>query len=173
MRIVLIIFAVSALQLSCKNNPPASEAAAAKADTAKMEEITLPPPTMGKLDGAFIKLAEEQVIEPNLENKIWHYSFALSLKEETPKDNIYKGHWLDLKPKGEYSKGIYGETTESGRYVFNSKAGLLELRSSDGKSSEWKVKVDPASMIMIGTAKYGNNPWQMKLSRKDSLPVKE
>lgn len=156
----------------CKNKEKIDSSTETKAPEPEIQEVKMAAPAMAKLDEAFIKLSDAQKDVPELENKIWHYSFALSLKESTPKDNIYKGQWLDLMPKGHYKKGLFSETTEMGRYIYDENTTLLEMRSTSDTSTEWKVKVDPATMILIGTAKYGNNPWQIKLSRRDSLPNK-
>jgi hypothetical protein len=32
--------------------------------------------------------------------------------------------------------------------------------------------VDPDAMLLIGTQKYGNNPWQIKLVRRSAAPSK-
>ncbi len=171
---ILRVLALILLFSQCKNKENASIGTSSQTPTNnKVEEMKIPPPVMGKIDDKFIQLAEKQKDAPDLVNMIWHYTYALSIKEEAPKENIYKGQWLDLLTKGDYKKGLYVETTESGKYIYDEKTGLLELRSTIGTSSEWKVKVDPAHMILIGTSKYGNNPWQIKLSRRDSLPVKE
>ncbi len=169
---LLFIFLLSISLITCKNKEKIDSNSDQNASEPKLEEVKMPAPAMGKLDEAFIKLSDAQKDISEIENKIWHYSFALSLKESAPKDNIYKGQWLDILPKGHYKKGLYEETTEMGRYIYDDKTSLLELRSTSDTSTEWKVKVDPATMILIGTAKYGNNPWQIKLSRRDSLPNK-
>ncbi|MBK6546509.1 MAG: hypothetical protein IPO78_07660 [Saprospiraceae bacterium] len=167
-----LICSLGMLLICCKNKENKSTEAISGSENSKLEEIKLAPPTMGRIDDQFIQLSQSQKENLDLTNMLWHYSFALSLKEAAPKENIYKGQWLDLLPKGEYKKGLYGETTETGRYIFDEKTTFLELRSTTGTSSEWKVKVDPATMILIGTAKYSNNPWQIKLSRVDTLPGK-
>ena len=168
---LIILFLLSLFLITCKNKEKIESGPLQKALEPNLQEIKLPSPVMAKLDAAFIKLSDAQQDIPELENKKWHYSFALSLKETAPKDNIYKGQWLDILPKGHYKKGLYSEMTETGRFVYDEKTGLLEMRSTSDTSTEWKVKVDPATMILIGTAKYGNNPWQIKLSRRDSLPA--
>jgi hypothetical protein len=166
----VIIFLLSVCLLTCKNKEKNPGIVSEKAPEPNVQEIKAPAPVMGKLDDAFIKLADAQQDVPDLVDEIWHYTFGLSLKDPTPKENIFKGQWLDLLPKGHYKKGLYKETTEDGRYIYDEKTTLLEMRSTSGTSSEWKVKVDPSHMILIGTSKYGNNPWQIKLSRRDSLP---
>ena len=124
----------------------------------------------GKLDEAFIKASTGQKVNHDITDSVWHIFFALSLKDEVPKQNIYAGHWLDLLENGEYKKGIYDKTTDSGRYLYTDASKTLELRSTRDSSSEWTVKVDPDAMVLIGTSKYGYNPWQIKLLRKTGQP---
>lgn len=171
---ILRVLTLILLFSQCKNKEKGQITGPAPAASSnKIEEMKVPPPVMGKIDDIFIQLAEKQKDVPDLQDEIWHYTYALSIKDAAPKENIYKGQWLDLMPKGDYKKGLYSETNETGKYIYDEKTGLLELRSTIGTSSEWKVKVDPSHMILIGTSKYGNNPWQIKLSRRDSLPVRE
>lgn len=171
MRLILI-FLFSICLITCKNKENKS-GSGQNAPEPNLQEIKMPAPAMGKLDDAFIKRADAQKSIPDLEDQIWHYTYGLSLKETTPKDNIFKGQWLDLLPKGLYKKGLYRDTTENGRFIYDEATTILEMRSTSGTSTEWKVKVDPSHMILIGTSKYGNNPWQIKLSRRDSLPNKQ
>ncbi|MBK7232809.1 MAG: hypothetical protein IPH93_11250 [Saprospiraceae bacterium] len=124
-----------------------------------------------KLDQEFIDWSKTQKEYPMITDSIWHFYFALSIAEETPKDNIYKGHWLDLKEDFTYTKGIYSNKTDEGRYLYIPQNGTIELRSTIDSSSEWKLKVDPDAMLFIGTQKYGNNSWQIKFVRKSGLPV--
>ncbi len=81
-------------------------------------------------------------------------------------------HSLDLKQDGSYHKGIFDQTTDSGRFLYTSALKTLELRSERDSSSEWSVRVDPDAMLLIGTQKYGNNPWQIKLVRRSVAPSK-
>ncbi len=169
---IIRIIALLVFFIQCKNKEKLPmQNSAEPAPNHKVEEMKLPPPVMGKIDDKFIQLAEKQKEVPDLSSMIWHYTYALSIKDAAPKENIYKGQWLDLMSKGDYKKGLYSETTETGKYIYDEKSQLLEMRSTIGTSSEWKVKVDPEHMILIGTSKYGNNPWQIKLTRKDSIPV--
>lgn len=132
--------------------------------------VSTPQVVYGKLDDAFIQASSSQKVNHDITDSVWHIFFALSLKDEVPKQNIYAGHWLDLLENGEYKKGIYDKTTDSGRFLYVESTKTLELRSTRDSSSEWTVKVDPDAMVLIGTAKYGNNPWQMKLLRKTGQP---
>jgi hypothetical protein len=171
MRKFLVLFVVTISLVNCKNKDKSDMAVNQNVPEPDIKEIKAANPSMNKIDDAFIKLAEGQKDYPDIEDQIWHYTFGLSLKENAPKENLFKGQWLDLQKKGFYIKGIYQDTTEKGRYVYDEKTTLLELRSTRDSSYEWKVKVDPTHMLLIGTARYGNNPWQIKLTRSETLPV--
>ncbi|MBK8449758.1 MAG: hypothetical protein IPL42_06910 [Saprospiraceae bacterium] len=96
-----LICSLGMLLICCKNKENKSTEAISGSENSKLEEIKLAPPTMGRIDDQFIQLSQSQKENLDLTNMLWHYSFALSLKEAAPKENIYKGQWLDLLPKGE------------------------------------------------------------------------
>ncbi len=122
------------------------------------------------LDPAFQSMAQTQKINLMLTDSIWHFYAGVNLRE--PKPTLYKGDWLDLKEGGDYSRGVFDQTTDEGKYVYDDKSTILELRSSRRDSaSAWRVKVDPGALLIIGTEKYKNNPWQIKLNRSSGLPI--
>lgn len=160
--------------ICCKDNKQQiNDPANAESET-EIEEIKLPPAAMNKPDAKFMEAASKQKINNEITDQIWHYAFALSIKDPTPKENIYEGQWLDLLSNGTFKQGLYQDTTDSGYYLFTEteQEDILELRS-DKAASEWKVKKDPANLLLVGTSKYGNNPWQIKLRRSASLPEKK
>lgn len=158
------------LLLACKDKAAKENTVNTVEPPVKVEEIPLHGATMRKPDANFIQEAKSQKANQDLMDQIWHYSFALSIQEETPKENIYKGHWIDLLPEGKFKKGIYQDTTETGYYIFKEEGAVLELRS-EAASSEWRIKMDPTNLLLIGTSTYGNNSWQIKLSRNAELPT--
>lgn len=170
----LFAFIMVICSLSCKDNKEAVNADSETKTEAEVEEIKMPPAAMNKPDAQFKEAAAKQKINSELTDQIWHYAFALSIKDPTPKENIYEGQWLDLLSDGTFKQGLYQDTTDSGYYLFtdSEQDDLLELRSEKA-ASEWKVKMDPAHLLLVGTAKYGNNPWQIKLKRSALLPEKK
>lgn len=170
MKYIYISLLIS-LVIACKDKNPKVNTVNSVDPPVQVEEIPLQGAKMLKPDANFIESAKSQKPNADLTDQIWHYSFALSIKEETPKENIYKGHWLDLMPGGVFKKGIYQDTTESGYYIFKEEGAVLELRSEEA-SSEWRIKMDPTNMLLIGTSTFGNNSWQIKLSRRPALPAK-
>lgn len=172
-RLLMLLFLLGVGIFSCKSDSRTDTATQPAADeTGTVRKIQTSGKNYGKLDEAFIQASKSQKAEPDLTDSLWHIYFALSIAEETPKKNIYEGHWLDLKEDGSYQKGIYDQTTDSGRFLYTSALKTLELRSERDSSSEWSVRVDPDAMLLIGTQKYGNNPWQIKLVRRSVAPSK-
>ncbi|MCC6754518.1 MAG: hypothetical protein IT266_11110 [Saprospiraceae bacterium] len=169
----IALFCFTLLIASCKDKaePAAETAETTGSEPVVTQEVVPPAPVMNKPDPDFISKSKTQKDKAEVVDQVWHYYFALSIKDPTPKKNLYEGQWLDLKPGGTFARGLYQDTTEKGFYLYsdNGSEGLLELRS-DTAASEWKVKYDPSNMLLIGTAKYGNNPWQIKLKRSDKLP---
>lgn len=166
--VALLFLAVAA----CQKTQKAETKTAAPAPVTNSNSAAVPSIVkLLKADEAFIKQATLQKPYPMITDSIWNFYFALSISEPTPKDNIYKGHWLDLKENGQYSKGIYGSTTDMGYYFYDQSKKTVEFRSSmKDTSSEWTVKVDPDAMLLIGTARFNNNPWQIKLLRRSTMP---
>ncbi|MFN8281112.1 MAG: hypothetical protein U0V49_12610 [Saprospiraceae bacterium] len=169
--VVALLFLVGA---ACQKAKKAETATVGTSPVPATNSNSTPVPSIVKLlkaDEEFIKQATMQKPYPMITDSIWSFYFALSISEPTPKDNIYKGHWLDLKEDGRYSKGLYGNTTDEGYYFYDQLKKTVEFRSSiKDTSSEWSVKVDPDAMLLIGTARFNNNPWQIKLLRRSSLP---
>ncbi len=124
-----------------------------------------------RADDAFIKESATQKPFPMITDSLWNIYFALSISQETPKENIYKGHWIDLKEDGSYLKGVYDSEYDQGKFVYRPQTKTIELRSTmKDTSSEWTVKVDPDAMVLIGTERFNNNSWQIKLLRKSEKP---
>ena len=143
-------------------------------DVRKLQEIKTPTQPFAKINAPFKDLSTKQKPYLMLTDSIWHFYFALSLKEQAPKKNIYEGEWIDFLENGTYKKGLYDQTTDSGLYYYNSNSKFVELRSEVvDSSSEWDVRVDPDALLLIGTAKYNNNPWQIKLMRRTLFPVRK
>ncbi|MBK9272426.1 MAG: hypothetical protein IPM48_12610 [Saprospiraceae bacterium] len=168
--IAVVLFSIG----SCKPDQKVESKKPMVTNLPDNEGLKLSSNTMVKfapIDKDFIELSNQQKPYLLITDSLWHFYFALSISEETPKKNIYEGHWLDLKDNGTYEKGIFGDKTDEGRYLYVPQNGTIELRSVKDSSSEWKVKVDPDAMLFVGTEKYGNNPWQIKFLRKSKLPV--
>ena len=104
---------------------------------------------------------------------MWEYDFAIT-PEGSPKKNIFEGHWIDFKDDFSYVKGIYQDTTEAGYYIFdfdnNKQLEIIPLAGGD-TASGWRLMTNGEVIIMIGTGKYGNKGWQIKLVRTHAKPT--
>ncbi len=162
------------INLSCKKDVKTPVVSDNKNSIPSQSQLNAPKGSIVKLlraDQAFMDLCSSMKPAPMVTDSIWAFYFALSLSEATPKENIYQGHWLDLLDGGKYKKGIYESTTDEGYYWYKPEDKTIEFRSTQrDSSSEWGLRVDPDAMLLIGTAKYNNNPWQIKLLRKFSYP---
>ncbi|MCC6815483.1 MAG: hypothetical protein IT267_03605 [Saprospiraceae bacterium] len=178
MKFKYVLFSVSSLlAVSCKNGNKNSINANTNSNLPTLADTKVSKATAGvtvkllKADEAFSKEASAQKPFNMITDSLWHFYFALSISQETPKENIYKGHWLDLKDDGSYQKGEYEQITDEGKYIYHYDNKNIELRSTQkDSSSEWNVKVDPDAMLLIGTDRYNNNSWQIKLIRKSVKP---
>lgn len=160
--------------ISCKKDKPITSSNSTNPSNSSLSEAKVPVNSLVKLrraDEAFIKESSSQKPYNMITDSIWNFYFALSISEPTPKDNLYKGRWIDLRDDGTYQQGEYNLTTDEGRYIYRQDKKNIEFRSTQkDTSSEWTLKVDPDAMVLIGTEKYSNNPWQIKLLRKSGKP---
>ncbi len=172
MRVLFILAVVlNLLFVHCKSE---KKSRVDKPSSEILEKLDIPAPALAEADDAFKALAMKNSPNPDIEQGIWHYTYGLSIKEEAPKNNLFEGQWIDLMPGGQYTKGLYADTTEYGFFTFDDNTKVIQLRATNKKaSSEWKLMVDPDHMVWVGTATYGNNPWQIKFSRKFEIPTKK
>lgn len=123
----------------------------------------------GKVDADF--LAKSKSAKPYLmiTDSLWLFFVAIDPFQDKPKPILFEKTWLDLKENGEFEFGKAETIIDKGRFVYDDKMLTLEMRSEiKDSASMWKVKVDPDAMLLIGTEKYANNPWQIKLARKSN-----
>ncbi|NOT37680.1 MAG: hypothetical protein HOP11_09925 [Saprospiraceae bacterium] len=166
-------FLLAVIGISCKSDKtiPAANSTNPNTTIRESKPTSTSLVKLKKADEAFIKEATSQKPFLMITDSIWNFYFALSISEATPKDNLYKGRWLDIKEDGSYIQGEYENQTDEGKYLYNTESKTIEFRSiNKDTSSEWNVKVDPTAMVLIGTATYNNNPWQIKLVRKSGKP---
>jgi hypothetical protein len=83
------------------------------------------------------------------------------------KEGDYNGQWIDFKADHTYA---YGENTNikgNGRYHYSLDKGLVLMVDNDSskKAQEYEAKFADDVMILVGTATYGDNSFQMKLER--------
>ena len=135
-----------------------------------LQTVSQSPPVYGKVDEAFTKLSGSTKAFAMITDSVWHFHVAITM--DSPDPVIFRGgEWLDLLENGEYNSGVYNEVKDQGRLTYDEKTTILEMRSSKrDTSSQWRVKVDPDAMLLIGTSAYRNNPWQFKFNRAFARP---
>ena len=87
-------------------------------------------------------------------------------------ENPKEGYWLDFKENGTYDYGIWGEQKGSGTWTYDNDTRLLEMTPTSGpdKPSEWQVKHKEDNVVLLGTARFGNNTNQENWVRRATLP---
>ena len=172
MKTKLLLLTLVVSYAACKHDPrsnPTTAPPVVQDNTTKEEAVPSVKVAFAKIDNDFLNRVRDQKPAPMITDSIWHHYVGISIRIKDPL--IYKGDWIDLLPGGDYKSGKYSRTLDQGKFVFDELSQKLELRSSQqDSSSEWRVKVDPDAMLLIGTEKYQNNPWQIKLVRKYAIP---
>ena len=103
---------------------------------------------------------------PIIEADTWEYKFVYDGDGMSP-EGAYDGQWIDFKADHSY---VYGENENikgSGRYHYSLGKGLVVMVDSDvsKKAQEYEAKFAGDVMVLVGTATYGDNSYQMKLER--------
>jgi len=108
-----------------------------------------------------------------VEAGVWEYEFVFDGREMSKIDEK-KGMWIDFKENHTYTYGKYNKEMGAGKYHYTFDKNLLLMidDSSELPPQEWDVKTAGDAMVLIGTALYGNNAFQMKLMRGDAIPTK-
>lgn len=104
----------------------------------------------------------------------WEYEFVFNGKEMS-KAGEKAGSWIDFKQDATYTYGLYNEIQGSGKYHYKFEPAVLLMIDDDDSvmPQEWNTKSAGDNLILIGTQLYGNNAYQMKLVRRDAIPVKQ
>lgn len=104
---------------------------------------------------------------------VWEYEFVFDGKEMSPQGEK-AGSWIDFKDDNTYQYGLYNEIQGAGKYNYRIDDGQIVMVDDDESvmPQEWNTKSAGDNLILIGTQSYGNNAYQMKLVRRDTIPVK-
>lgn len=106
-----------------------------------------------------------------IEDGIWEYEFIHD-GSGMSKPGQHDGEWIDFKSDHTYAKGKGQDVLSSGKYHYEFSKDLVLMIPDDNKANpeEWKtIFGTDIVMILVGTAEYGNNNYQMKLKRRKSL----
>lgn len=169
-KFILLIITLSCLLFSCNEN---GNTANGTSDESKISQnspskgdMVKPTPNQMNADGT--KRKAWAIVTAD----IWHYKFALTVNE-TPKENIFEGYWIDFEDDFTFVKGKYNDTLSIGEYNFDFDSKILEIipTAGDEGRSEYRIQTNGEIIILIGTAKYGNNSTQIKLKRERKIPI--
>lgn len=106
-----------------------------------------------------------------IEDGIWQYQFIHD-GEKMIKPEAFDREYLDFKTDLTYEKGKAGKVIETGKYHYDFSKDQVLMVPDDAtlNPQEWKTMFkSDAFVILVGTAEYGNNNFQMKLERRKSL----
>ena len=112
------------------------------------------------------RIKENNEIFPILEADTWEYKFVFD-GSSMSKEGDYDGQWIDFKEDNSY---VYGDQTTkkgAGRYHFDLDKSILIMVDNDSnkKAQEYEAKFAGDVMVLVGTATYKDNAFQMKLER--------
>jgi hypothetical protein len=86
----------------------------------------------------------------------------LSEGQGAPKDILDLGEWYKFDKDFNYKHGFFDKIIDRGKYSLDIEKKLLLMLPSDKTQapSEWKILYSGDVIVMVGTAKFGNNPIQ-------------
>ena len=120
----------------------------------------------------FAAQADRQALPGYMKDVYWEYKHAETVTE-SHKTNIYAGHWVLLKDKGHYEKGVYAETKSKGRFVYDDKQKTIELRpeTAEVDAEVFDIKTNMADvMIWTRSKKYQQNSEMIKVAASPQRP---
>jgi len=89
-----------------------------------------------------------------------------------PKDMIDVGEWYNFLNDNTYSHGFFDKIEDSGKFVYDQESKkVIMLPVIETKSpSEWRVLNSGDIIVLVGTAKFRNNPFQKHLKEIKDQP---
>ncbi len=96
----------------------------------------------------------------------------ISSGQEGPKDMIDFGEWYKFNTDFSYSHGFFSEIRDKGKYSYELNKELLMMLPDDKKMypSEWKILKSGDVIVLVGTAKFSNNPFQKHMQNVKEKP---
>ncbi len=96
----------------------------------------------------------------------------ISNGQEGPKDMIDFGEWYKFNPDFSYNHGFFSEIKDKGKYSYDLNNKLLMMLPDDKKlyPSEWKTLKSGDVIVLIGTARFSNNPFQKHMQNVKEKP---
>lgn len=161
---ILIFLFVSAICFSCKQD--------AKKETVNPIQQQQETKVNNKEKGTAMSILEFRMKENNgqtyaiIEADTWEYKFVYDGNGMSP-EGAYDGQWIDYKADHTYTYGEKATVKGTGRYHYSLDKGLVVMVDNDPakKAQEYEAKFAGDVMVLVGTATYGDNSYQMKLER--------
>lgn len=158
----ILFLSLFVILFSCKNN--------AENDSVAGQEAVI------ESDNGFMKdrpSGEQDHSWTFLTNQLFHYTAGFTVGEKDD-GKLFVGHWIDLDSDGTFEKGIYKKTTYTGQWTYDHNVQELTLYPDpdEEKNTQWKVMSNDDMVVLVGTAKYGDNATQIRLVRHKEKPSK-
>ena len=107
-----------------------------------------------------------------LTDGIYHNNATISVGSDDP-ENPNEGVWIDFKDNGTFDCGRWDTKEYDGSWYYDNNTKLLEMKpNGNQKSSEWRVMHKELNLVLVGTAKYGDNAIQARYVRRNGYPTK-
>ena len=92
-----------------------------------------------------------------------------------PKEVLEKGEWYKFTKDYTYQHGFYDKITDEGKYLFDANVSKVLMLPDDKNKfpSEWKILQSNDVIVMVGTAKFANNPVQKHCINTKNKPTKK
>lgn len=105
-----------------------------------------------------------------LTDQLFHHDATVTSGKPDP--NVRKGHWMDFSEDGTYTYGVWDKNSYTGTWSYNNDTKVLLLQPSDPKekTSEWRVHHNDNTLVLAGTATYGDNANQIRWMRHAEKP---
>ncbi len=96
----------------------------------------------------------------------------ISNGQKGPKDMIDFGEWYKFNPDFSYRHGFFSEIKDKGKYSYDLNKKLLMMLPDDKKlfPSEWKILNSGDVVVLVGTAKFSDNPFQKHMQNVKEKP---
>ena len=112
------------------------------------------------------------ILIKDLCNKFWKIDGGINGNNSLTQEEM-DGTWYEFTENGHFTKYKYSKIISTGTYTMDHQ-GIMEMTSAKAsdKKSEYQVKFNNDMMIFIGTPKYSDSHFQMRLSRTFTKPKK-
>ena len=93
--------------------------------------------------------------------------------KQGPKDMLDFGEWYKFGDDFKYQHGFFAEIKDQGKYSYYKDKKLLLMLPEDKKDypSEWKILSSGDVVVLVGTPKFSNNPFQKHMQNVKEKPT--